>query len=77
MAIPEEYKVGLFALACVAGVAWCIGLLGGPVWYAVGPALIYLAYFVKLRVRRLRDKPWVIVLVLTVVSLAMVAFAVP
>jgi hypothetical protein len=74
--MPEEYKLGVFALACVAGVAWAIGWLGGPVWYAVGPALIYLAYFIKLKVRRLRDKPLHIVVVLTVVSLAMVGFAV-
>jgi hypothetical protein len=71
----EEYKVGLFALAAVAVVAGVITWLGGPTWYAVGPAIVYAAYFIKLRVRKLRDRPQVIMLILSVVSVAMIAFA--
>jgi hypothetical protein len=59
--IAEEYKVGLFASLAVA---------------AVGPAIVYAAYFVKLRLRGLRDTPQTVMIILTVVSLAMVAFAV-
>ena len=74
--MAEEYKVGLFAIVAVAAVAGVIAWLGGPVWYAVGPALVYAAYFIKLRVRGLRDKPSIVMGILTVVSLAMIGFAV-
>jgi hypothetical protein len=53
-----------------------IGLLDGPIWYAVGPAIVYLAYFVKMRIRGLRDKPSTVIFILAVVSLAMIGFAV-
>jgi hypothetical protein len=53
-------------------IAW----LAGPVWYAIGPAIVYAAYFIKLRVRGLRDKPQTVMGILSVVSLAMIVFAV-
>jgi hypothetical protein len=74
--MPEEYRVGVVAIGCVASVAGVLAWLGGPVWYSVGPALIYAAYFVKLRVRGIRDKPVHVVFVLTAVSLAMIGFGV-
>ena len=74
--MAEEYRVGVFALLCTIAVGAVIGLLGGPIWYAVGPAIVYVAYFVKVRVRGLRDKPSVVMLILAVVSLAMIGFAV-
>lgn len=74
--MPDEYKVGAFAAVAVIAVAGVIALVGGPVWYATGPALVYAAYFVKLRVRGIRDKPLTVMLVLTVVSFAMIGFAV-
>ena len=73
--MAEEYKVGIFALLAVAVVAIVIAWLGGPVWYAIGPAIVYAAYFIKLRVRKLRDKPQTVIGILTVVSIAMIAFA--
>jgi hypothetical protein len=74
--MPEEYKVGLFAIVSVVAVAAVIAWLDGPVWYAVGPAIVYAAYFIKLKVRGLRDKPSSIIGILAVVSLAMIAFAI-
>ena len=74
--MPEEYGVGVFAIAAVVTVAGVLAWLGGPVWYSVGPALVYAAYFVKVRVRGIRDKPLHVVLILTVVSLAMIGFGV-
>jgi hypothetical protein len=74
--MAEEYKVGVFALLCMLAVGVVIGLLGGPIWYAVGPAIVYVAYFVKVRIRGLRDKPSVVMFILAAVSLAMVGFAV-
>ena len=74
--MAEEYKVGLFALVAVAAVAVIIAWLGGPIWYAVGPAIVYAAYFIKLRVRGLRDKPQRVIMILSVVALAMIGFAV-
>ena len=67
--------MGVFAVVCVAVVTGIIAWLGGPVWYAVGPALVYAAYWVKVNVRGLRDKPLHVMFVLTVVSLAMIGFA--
>jgi hypothetical protein len=75
-AMAEEYKVGLFAIGSVAAVAGVIAWVGGPVWYAVGPAIVYAAYFIKLRVRGLRDKPSTMIRIVTVVSPAMIVFAV-
>ena len=74
--MAEEHKLGLFALALVVAVAAVIAAIGGPVWYAVGPAIVYAAYFTKLRVRGIRDKPLVVASVLAVVALAMILFAV-
>ena len=74
--MPEEYRLGVFALLCVVAVGSVIGLLSGPIWYAVGPAIVYVAYFVKVRVRGLRDNPSVVMLILAAVSLAMIGFAV-
>lgn len=74
--MAEEYRVGVFALVAVAVVAGVIAWLGGPVWYAVGPAIVYAAYFVKVKIRGLRDKPLHVMSILTVVSLAMIGFAV-
>ena len=74
--MAEEYRVGVFALVCVGVVAALLASLGGPVWYAIGPAIVYAAYLVKVKVRGLRDKPRVVVLVLAVVSLAMIGFGV-
>jgi hypothetical protein len=74
--MAEEYKVGMFALLAVAIVAIVIAWLAGPVWYAIGPAIVYAAYFIKLRVRGLRDKPQTVMGILSVVSLAMIVFAV-
>lgn len=74
--MAEEYRLGIFALLCVVAVGSVIGLLSGPIWYAVGPAIVYVAYFVKVRVRGLRDKPSVVMLILAAVSLAMIGFAV-
>ena len=74
--MAEEYRVGVFALVCLAGVAAVLASLGGPVWYAIGPALVYVAYLVKLKVRGLRDNPRVVMFILTVVSLAMIGLGV-
>lgn len=74
--MAEEYRVGAFALLCVAVVGSVIGLLHGPIWYAIGPAMVYVAYFVKVRVRGLRDKPSVVMFILATVSVAMISFAV-
>lgn len=74
--MAEGYKVGLFAIVSVAAVAGVIAWMGGPVWYAVGPAIVYAAYFTKLRARGLRDKPSTVIGILAVVSLAMIGFAV-
>lgn len=74
--MADEYKAGLFTLGSVAVVGAVIARLGGPIWYAVGPAIVYAAYFVKLRVRGLRDKPEQVILILTIVPLAMIGFAV-
>jgi hypothetical protein len=74
--MAEEYKVGLFAIVAVATVAGVISWLGGPTWYSVGPALVYAAYFIKLRVRGIRDNPQTVMVILTIVSLAMIAFAI-
>ena len=74
--MAEEYRVGIFALLCTVAVGSVIGLLGGPIWYAVAPAIVYGAYFIKVRVRGLRDKPSVVMFVLATVSLAMIGFAV-
>ena len=74
--MAEEYKVGVFVLFCVVAVVAAIAWLGGPIWYAVGPLIVYLAYFVKVRVRGIRDNPHVVMFILAVVSLAMIGFAV-
>jgi hypothetical protein len=37
--MAEEYRVGVFALLCIVVVGSVIGLLHGPIWYAVGPRL--------------------------------------
>ena len=74
--MAEEYRMGAFALLCIVVVGSVIGLLHGHIWYAVGPAIVYVAYFVKVRVRGLRDKPRVVMFVLATVSLAMIGFAV-
>jgi hypothetical protein len=74
--MAEEYKVGVFALLCMVAVGVVIGLLDGPIWYAVGPAIVYVAYFVKVRIRGLRDKPSTVIFILAAVSLAMIGFAV-
>ena len=68
--------MGVFALLCTVAVGAAIGLLRGPIWYAVGPAIVYGAYVVKVRVRGLRDKPSVVMFILATVSLAMIGFAV-
>ena len=73
--MAEEYRLGVFAFLCVVAVGLVIGLLSGPIWYAVGPAIVYVAYFVKVRARGLRDKPSVVMLILATVSLAMIGFA--
>ena len=70
--MAEEYKVGLFAIVAVAAVAGVNAWLRGSVWYALGPAIVYAAYFIKLRVRKLRDKPQVVLIILSVVSFAMI-----
>ena len=74
--MAEEYRMGVFALLCTVAVGAVIGLIGGPIWYAVGPAIVYVAYVVKARVRGLRDKPSVVMFILVTVSLAMIGFAV-
>ena len=74
--MAEEYRIGVFALLCTVAVGAAIGLLRGPIWYAVGPAIVYVAYVVKVRVRGLRDKPSVVMFILATVSLAMIGFAV-
>ena len=74
--MAEEYRVGVFALVCLGAVAAVLASLGGPVWYAIGPAIVYVAYLVKVKVRGLRDKPRVVMLILAVVSLAMIGFGV-
>jgi hypothetical protein len=74
--MAEEYRVGIVALGLLAVTAGTITSLGGPAWYAVAPVVVYSAYLVKLKVRRRRDRPGIIMLVLAVVSLAMIGFAV-
>jgi len=74
--VAEEYKVGVFAVIAVAAVAGVIAWLDGPIWYSVGPALVYLAYLLKVKIRGIRDRPLQVMLVLAVVSLAMIGFAV-
>ena len=74
--MAEEHKVGVFAVVAIAAVAGVIAWFGGPIWYAVGPALVYFAYLLKVKIRGLRDKPLHVMLVLAVVSLAMIFFAV-
>jgi hypothetical protein len=74
--MAEEYKVGIFALLCMVAVGVVIGWLDGPIWYAVGPAIVYVAYFVKVRIRGLRDKPGAVMFILATVSMAMIGFAV-
>ena len=74
--MAEEYRIGVFALLCTVAVGAVIGMLRGPIWYAVGPAIVYVAYFLKVRVRGVRDKPSAIMFILATVSLAMIGVAV-
>ena len=74
--MAEEYRMGIFAVLCIVAVGAVIGMIRGPIWYAVGPAIVYLAYFFKVRVRGLRDKPNTVMFILATVSLAMIGFAV-
>ena len=73
--MSELLKVGIFAAVCVAVSAAAITLFRGPVWYAVGPALVFTAYAVKLTLRKRGDEPRLVMGVILTVSLAMVVFA--
>ena len=73
--MSELLKVGIFAAVSVAVAAAAIALFHGPIWYTVGPVLVFTAYAVKLKLRKLRDEPRLVMGVIFVVSVAMVVFA--
>lgn len=73
--MSELLKVGIFAAVSVAVTATAIALFRGPIWYTVGPILVFTAYAVKLKLRNLRDEPRIVMAVILLVSAAMVVFA--
>jgi hypothetical protein len=73
--MSELLKVGIFTAASAAVSVMTIALFGGPVWYAIGPVLVFTAYAVKLKLRQLRDDPRLVMGVIAAVSAAMVVFA--
>ena len=68
-------KVGVFAAISVAITAIAIALFGGPIWYAIGPGLVFAAYAVELKVKKLRDDPRAVMAIILVVSGIMIVFA--
>lgn len=73
--MSELLKVGIFAAVSAAITAALIGWFGGPIWYAIGPVVVFTAYAVKLTVKKRRDDPGAVMAVLFVVSVAMIVFA--
>jgi cytochrome bd-type quinol oxidase subunit 2 len=73
--MSELLRVGIFAAISAAITAALIAWFNGPVWYAIGPLVVFTAYAIKLTVKKRRDEPRVVMAVLFVVSLAMVVFA--
>lgn len=73
--MSELLKVGIFAAISAAVTAAIIAWFNGPVWYAIGPVVVFTAYAVKLTVKKRRDDPRAVMFVLFVVSLAMIVFA--
>jgi hypothetical protein len=73
--MSELLKVGIFTALCVGVTATAIALFGGPVWYTLGSVVVFTAYAVKLKLRKLRDEPRIVMGVILVVSLAMALFA--
>jgi ABC-type polysaccharide/polyol phosphate export permease len=73
--MSELLSVGIFAAVSVVITAVVIGWFGGPIWYAIGPVLVFTAYAVKFQVTKRRDEPKAVMAILLVVSLAMIVFA--
>jgi hypothetical protein len=73
--MSDLLKVGIFAAVSVAAAATAIGSFHGPIWYVLGPVLVFTAYAVKLKLRKLRDEPRLVMGVIFVVSVVMVVFA--
>jgi len=73
--MSELLKVGIFATVSIAVAATAIAWFHGPIWYILGPVLVFTAYAVKLKLRNLRDEPRLVMGVIFVVSVAMVVFA--
>lgn len=71
----ELLRVGICAAISAAGAAALIAWFNGPVWYAIGPLVVFTAYAIKLTVKKRRDEPRAVMAVLVVVSLAMIVFA--
>lgn len=72
--MSELLKVGIFAAIAAGITAALIAWFNGPVWYAVGPLVVFTAYAIKLTVKKRRDEPRAVMFVLFVVSLAMIVF---
>ena len=72
--MSELVKVGLFTAVCVAVSATAIASFRGPIWYTIGPVVVFTAYAVKLKLRKLRDEPRIVMAVILVVSIAMILF---
>jgi hypothetical protein len=73
--MSEIIKVGIFTAASLILAAFVIISFSGPVWYSVGPAVVFAAYAVKLKFRKLRDDPRIVMAVIFAVAVAMVVFA--
>jgi hypothetical protein len=73
--MPELLRVGIFAAVSVAVTAAVIAFFRGPIWYTIGPVLVFTAYAVKLKLRTLRDDPRAVMAIIFVVSVVMVLFA--
>lgn len=73
--MSELLKVGIFAAISAAFTAALIACFGGPVWYAIGPLVVFTSYAIKLAVKKRRDEPMAVMFVLFVVSVAMIVFA--
>ena len=73
--MSELLRVGIFAAISAAVTAALIAWFNGPVWYAIGPLVVFTAYAIKLTVKKRRDEPKAVMFVLFVVSVAMILFA--
>ena len=73
--MSELLKVGIFAAISAAVTVAIIAWLNGPLWYAIGPVIVFTAYAIKLTVKKRRDEPRAVMAVLFVVSVAMIVFA--